>query len=154
MNKAILVGRLVRDPELRTTQSGTVVASFTVACDRRYARKGEERQADFINCVAWGAAADFVCNYFEKGMRIALDGRIQVRSYDDQSGNKRYVTEVIAENVEFAQSKNEGGAAQAPMSSRCAASSRCTAALTASSPTRSRPAATWWLLQPPAAMCW
>lgn len=114
MNKAILVGRLVRDPELRQTQSGTSVASFTVACDRRYARKGEERQADFINCVAWGAAADFVCNYFEKGMRIALDGRIQVRSYDDQSGNKRYVTEVIAENVEFAQSKNEGSAAQAP----------------------------------------
>lgn len=115
MNKAILVGRLVRDPELRTTQSGTVVASFTVACDRRYARKGEERQADFINCVAWGAAADFVCNYFEKGMRIALDGRIQVRSYDDQSGNKRYVTEVIAEDVEFAQSKNEGvGSYQAP----------------------------------------
>ena len=114
MNKVVLVGRLARDPELRTTQSGTPVVSFTVACDRRFARQGEERQADFISCVAWNKTAEFVSRYFTKGMRIALDGRIQTRSYDDQNGNKRYVTEVIAENVEFAQSKNEGSAAQTP----------------------------------------
>ncbi len=115
MNKVVLVGRLARDPELRTTQSGTPVVSFTVACDRRFARQGEERQADFISCVAWSKTAEFVSRYFTKGMRIALDGRIQTRSYDDQNGNKRYVTEVIAEDVEFAQSKNEGvGSYQAP----------------------------------------
>lgn len=115
MNKVVLVGRLARDPELRTTQSGTSVVSFTVACDRRFVRQGEERQADFINCVAWNKTAEFVSRYFTKGMRIALDGRIQTRSYDDQNGNKRYVTEVIAEDVEFAQSKNEGnGSYQAP----------------------------------------
>ena len=114
MNKVVLVGRLARDPELRTTQSGTAVVTFTVACDRRFTRQGEERQADFINCVAWNKTAEFVSRYFTKGMRIALDGRIQTRSYDDQSGNKRYVTEVIAEDVEFAQSKNEGGAGFQP----------------------------------------
>ncbi len=115
MNKVVLVGRLARDPELRTTQSGTAVVSFTVACDRRFARQGEERQADFINCVAWNKTAEFISRYFTKGMRIALDGRIQTRSYDDQNGNKRYVTEVVAEDVEFAQSKNENaGGFQAP----------------------------------------
>lgn len=113
MNKVILVGRLTRDPELRATQSGTAVVSFTVACVRPYAKQGEERQADFIQCAAWNKTAEFVSRYFTKGMRIALDGRIQTRSYDDQNGNKRYVTEVIAENVEFAQSKSEGAAPQA-----------------------------------------
>lgn len=110
MNKVVLVGRLSKDPELRSTQSGTAVVSFTVACDRRFVKEGEERQADFINCVAWNKTAEFVSRYFTKGMRIALDGRIQTRSYDDQNGNKRYITEVVAEDVEFAQSKNENGA--------------------------------------------
>ncbi len=110
MNKVVLVGRLARDPELRTTQSGTNVVSFTVACDRRFVRQGEERQADFINCVAWNKTAEFISRYFTKGMRIALDGRISTRSYDDKDGNKRYITEVVAEDVEFAQSKNEGSA--------------------------------------------
>ncbi|MBR5236007.1 MAG: single-stranded DNA-binding protein [Clostridia bacterium] len=113
MNKVVLVGRLARDPELRTTQSGTPVVSFTVACDRRFARQGEERQADFIGCVAWNKTAEFISRYFTKGMRIALDGRIQTRTYDDQSGNKRYITEVVVEDVEFAQSKTEGGSYQA-----------------------------------------
>lgn len=122
MNKVVLVGRLARDPELRTTQSGTAVVSFTVACDRRFVRQGEERQADFIQCVAWNKTAEFVSRYFTKGMRIALDGRIQTRSYDDQNGNKRYVTEVITEDVEFAQSKNEGNSGyQAPAYSAPAA---------------------------------
>ena len=113
MNKVILVGRLARDPELRATQTGATVTSFTVACDRNFG-KDNERQADFINCVAWNKTAEFVNQYFKKGMRIALDGRIQTRSYDDQKGNKRYITEVIAEGVEFAQSKNEGGGQAVP----------------------------------------
>ena len=104
----ILVGRLARDPELKTTQSGVSVCSFTVACDRRYQKEGESRQADFINCVAWRGTADFVAKYITKGTRIALDGSIQTRSWDDDEGNRRYVTEVIAEHVEFAQSKGEG----------------------------------------------
>ena len=108
MNKVILVGRLVRDPELKTTPSGVSVCSFTVACDRRYQKEGEDRQADFINCVAWRGTADFVSKYITKGTRIALDGSIQTRSWDDDQGNRRYVTEVLAEHVEFAQSKSEG----------------------------------------------
>ena len=114
MNKIVLVGRLSKDPELRTTQSGTPVASFTVACDRRFVKEGEERQADFINCVAWNKTAEFVSRYFTKGMRIALEGRIQTRTYDDQDGNKRFVTEIVAEAVEFAQSRNENGNNNAP----------------------------------------
>lgn len=117
MNKVVLVGRLSRDPELRATQSGANVVSFTVACDRRFARQGEERQADFISCVAWNKTAEFISTYFTKGMRIALEGSIQTRSWDD-NGTKRYATEVLVENVEFAQSKNEGSIHQnavAPM---------------------------------------
>lgn len=109
MNKVILVGRLARDPELRTTQSGISVCSFTVACDRRYQKAGEERQADFISCIAWRQQADFICKFFTKGMRIALDGSIQTRSWDDNDGNKRYATEVVVDHAEFAQSKSEGG---------------------------------------------
>ena len=115
MNKVILVGRLSRDPEIRATQSGTAVASFSVACDRRYTKEGRERQADFINCTAWGRTAEFINQYFRKGMRIALSGRIETRSWEDNEGNKRYATEVIAEDVEFAQSKNEGGQAPTPV---------------------------------------
>ena len=107
---------MARDPELKSTQSGTSVVSFTVACDRRFVKEGEERQADFINCVAWNKTAEFISRYFTKGIRIALEGRIQTRSYDDQQGNKRYITEVIAEEVEFAQSKNEGNGQAVPKS--------------------------------------
>lgn len=117
MNKVILVGRLARDPELRTTQSGVNVCSFTVACDRRYQKAGEERQADFISCIAWRQQAEFISKFFTKGMRIALDGSIQTRSWDSGDGNKRYATEVVVDHAEFAQSKNEGmggGAGYAP----------------------------------------
>ncbi len=116
MNKVILVGRLARDPELRTTQSGVSVCSFTVACDRRYQKAGEERQADFISCIAWRQQADFICKFFTKGMRIALDGSIQTRSWDDNDGNKRYATEVVVDHAEFAQSKNEGMSSSAQAS--------------------------------------
>ena len=108
MNKTILVGRLARDPELRATQSGTAVVSFSVACDRRFAKEGE-RSADFISCTAWGKTAEFISRYFTKGMRIGLSGRIETRSWEDDKGNKRYATEVVAEEVEFCQSKNESG---------------------------------------------
>lgn len=106
MNKVILVGRLAWEPELRSTQTGAAVVSFTVACDRRYRKEGEV-QADFISCVAWNKTAEFIYQYFTKGMRIALDGSIQTRSWQDQNGNKRYTTEVLVDDVEFAQSKNE-----------------------------------------------
>ena len=110
MNKVILVGRLTKDPELRATTSGVPVCSFTVACDRRYVKAGEERKADFINCIAWRQTGEFVSRYFTKGMRIALEGSLQTRDWTDNEGKKRYATEVIVDNVEFAQSKSEGGA--------------------------------------------
>lgn len=120
MNKVILVGRLTKDPELRVTQSGINVCSFTVACDRRFQKAGEERQADFINCIAWRQQADFISKFFTKGMRIALDGSIQTRSWDDNDGNKRYATEVVVDHAEFAQSKNEATGTVAPGASQAA----------------------------------
>ncbi len=107
MNHVSLIGRLTADPELRHTPSGTAMTKFTVAVDRRFSRQGEERQADFISVVAWQQTAEFVCKYFTKGRRIALTGRIQTGSYTDQNGNKRYTTDVVAENVEFCDSKND-----------------------------------------------
>lgn len=118
MNKAILVGRLTKDPELRTTQSGVSVCSFTIACDRRYQKAGEEKKADFINCIAWRNEADFICKFFTKGMRMALDGSIQTRTWDDNNGVKHYATEVVVEHAEFAQSKSESsGMSSSPMPS-------------------------------------
>ena len=107
MNKAILVGNLTRDPEKRTTPQGTSVTSFTVAVQKRFKNQDGRYDADFINCVAWRQTADFVAQYFSKGSRIGVVGSIQTRSYEDNSGNKRYVTEVIADEVEF-----EGGKKQ------------------------------------------
>jgi len=113
MNKVILVGRLTKDPELRATTSGVPVCSFTVACDRRYVKPGEERKADFINCIAWRQSGEAISKYFVKGNRIALEGSIQTRSWTDNEGKTRYTTEVVVDQWEFAQSKGEGGA-QAP----------------------------------------
>lgn len=107
MNKVLLIGRLTKDPELKYTPSGTGVANFTIAVDRRFQKNGE-READFINCVAWGKTAEFVANYFQKGKQMALEGRLQVRSYDGDDGQKRWVTEVVVEQVEFVGSKNDG----------------------------------------------
>lgn len=107
MNKIILVGRLSKDPELRVTQSGVSVCSFSVACDRRFVKEGEERKADFINCIAWRQTGEFVSKYFAKGHRIALEGSLQTRDYTDSEGKKRYITEVIVDSVEFCQSKTE-----------------------------------------------
>jgi len=107
MNKIMLIGRLTRDPELRYTQSGTAVASFTLAVDRRFTNQNGEREADFINCVAWQKAAEFVANYFHKGKQMGLEGRLQVRSYEGNDGQRRWVTEVVAEQIEFVGSKND-----------------------------------------------
>ena len=108
MNKILLIGRLTKAPELRYTQSGTAVASFTLAVNRSFANQNGEREADFINCIAWQKAAEFVSQYFKKGQQMALEGRLQVRSYDDNNGQRRWVTEVVTEKVEFVGSKNGG----------------------------------------------
>lgn len=105
MNKVILLGRMVKDAELKYTPSNVAVASFTVAVDRKFAKQGEEKQADFINVVAWRNTAEFVSKYFTKGQMIALCGSIQVRNWEDSEGNKHYVTEVIADEVYFAGKK-------------------------------------------------
>lgn len=107
MNKVILIGRLTRDPELRYTQSGSAVTTFTLAVDRRFTNQNGEREADFINCVAWQKTAEFVANYFKKGRAMALEGRMQVRSYEANDGQRRWVTEVVAEQIEFVGPKNE-----------------------------------------------
>ena len=108
MNKAILIGRLTKEPETRYTQTNNIqVTSFTLAVNRRFAKKGEQ-QADFINVVSWNKTAEFVSKYFKKGQQVAIVGRIQTRNYDDNNGAKHYVTEVIAEEVYFADSKKEG----------------------------------------------
>ena len=109
MNKVILMGRLTRDPEVRYTQTNnTLVASFSLAVNRRFARQGEERQADFINIVAWNKTGEFCSKYFKKGQQVSIIGRIQTRTWDDENGQKRYVTEVIAEEAYFADSKRDG----------------------------------------------
>ena len=109
MNKWCGIGNLARDPEYGTTQSGIAYCRFTMACPRRFANQQGVREADFINCVAWRQTADFVNRYFIKGNKIAVEGSIQVRSYDAQDGSKRWVTEINVDNAEFAGSKQDGG---------------------------------------------
>lgn len=107
MNKVILLGRLTKDVETRYTQTNNaLVASFTLAINRRFAKEGEERQADFINIVAWGKTGEFCSKYFKKGQQISLVGRLQTRNYENNDGKKVYITEVIAEEVYFAESNN------------------------------------------------
>ena len=101
MNKAIIIGRLTRDPEMRTTTSGINSTTFTVAVSRNYTSANGERETDFINCVAWRKQAENIAKYCTKGSQVAVEGRIQTRSYDAQDGTKRYVTEIIADNVTF-----------------------------------------------------
>ena len=111
-NKVILMGRLTRDPESSTTPSGVVVTRFTLAVDRRFQKQGEERQADFINIVTFNKTAEFVKKYFIKGQLALVSGSIQTRSWDGQDGQKRYATEVIAEEVNFVGSKKDNPSAQ------------------------------------------
>jgi len=101
------MGRFTRDPELKSTPQGVSTCSFALAVDRNFTREGEERKADFINCVAWRQTAEFISKYFKKGSMVALEGSIQTRSWDDNEGKKRYATEVIVHNIYFAESKRE-----------------------------------------------
>ncbi len=105
MNRVILIGRLTKDPELRTIANGSATTSFTVAVNRTFTNQNGEREADFINCVAWRKQAENIAKYCSKGSQVAVEGRLQTRSYDAQDGTKRYVTEVIADSVTFLGSK-------------------------------------------------
>lgn len=107
-NKAILIGRLTADPELKCTPSGVAVASFSLAVDRTYS-KGGERQTDFINCVAWRRTAEFIGKYFSKGRLLGIEGVIQTRSYQDKQGGKRVAVEVVADKAFFTESKKAAG---------------------------------------------
>lgn len=110
MNKVILIGRLAADPETRTTQSGVTQCTLRLAVQRRFADKQTgKREADFFNIVCWRQTAEFAARYLAKGRMIAVEGSLQTRSYDAQDGSKRYVTEVIADNVEFCDSRQSGG---------------------------------------------
>ena len=108
MNKAILIGRLTRDPELRTTSTGRNVCQFSIAVNRTFTNANGEREADFINCVVWDKQAENLVKYQKKGNQIAVDGRIQTRNYDDKDGKKVYVTEVLVNNVNFLDAKSSG----------------------------------------------
>ena len=107
MNKVILVGRATRDPEVKNTTTGKEVASFTLAVDRRFKNKDGQKEADFVPIVIWGKQAEFVGKYMSKGSQCSLSGRLQVRSYDAEDGTKRYVTEVIADEVNLIGSKKD-----------------------------------------------
>ena len=107
LNKAILMGRLVADPELRRTPNNNSVTSFTLAVNRSFVRQGEQPQTDFIDVVAWGKTAEFVSRYFVKGQQVAVAGRIQTRMWEDKQGNKRKSVEVVAEEVHFAEPKRD-----------------------------------------------
>ena len=105
LNVVAIMGRLVADPELRTTPQGTNVCSFRIACDRNFARQGEQRQADFIDIVAWRQQAEFVCKYFRKGQLAVVEGRLQIRDWTDKEGAKRRTAEVVADQIYFAGAK-------------------------------------------------
>ncbi len=109
MNRVVLVGRLTRDPDLRYTPNGVAVANFTIAINRPFKNQQGEQEADFINCVVWRKTAENLANYMKKGSQIGVDGRVQSRSYEGQDGKRVFVTEVMAENIEFLESR---GAAQ------------------------------------------
>lgn len=105
MNKAILVGRITKDPELKRTNSDIPFVQFTIAVNRRYQNRDGERQADFINCIAWRQAAELLAKYIRKGSQIGVEGTIQTRTYDDSNGVRHYVTEVVCDTISFLDSK-------------------------------------------------
>ena len=112
MNKVQLVGRLTKDPEMKLTSNQTQYCNFTIAVDRRFKDANGQRQTDFINCVAWKQTAVFIQKYFGKGSRIGIAGSIQTRTYDDQEGQKHFITEVLAEEAEFVESASKADATQ------------------------------------------
>lgn len=109
LNMVALMGRLVADPELRYTQNQVPVTSFRIAVDRTYQQKDQERQADFLDIVAWRNTAEFICRYFRKGQLVAIQGSIQTRKYTDRDGNNRTAFEIVADHAFFAEPKREGG---------------------------------------------
>lgn len=111
LNRIFLMGRLTRDPELRSTGSGTAVTSFSIAVDRDFKGQGGEKETDFIDVVAWRSTAEFVSKYFTKGRMAVVEGRLQIRDWQDRDGNKRRSAEVVADNVYFGDSKRDGDAA-------------------------------------------
>lgn len=117
MNKVILIGRFTRDPEVRYDANSVAIARFSLAVDRKYQKQGEDRQADFINCVAFGKTAEFIEKYFKKGAKAAAVGRIQTGSYTNKEGQKVYTSDVVIEDVEFAESKGSRDNTQAAESS-------------------------------------
>ena len=124
INRVILMGRLVADPELKTTNTGISVTSFRIAVDRSYVKAGEQRQADFFDIVAWRSSAEFVCRNFSKGSLIAIDGQLQSRNYQTKDGQNRTAIEVVADNVSFTGERRDasgtygGGYSQAPANTR------------------------------------
>lgn len=114
LNKAVLMGRLTADPELRHTPNQVPVTSFTLAVNRTYSQSREQSVADFIDIVAWRSTAEFVCKYFKKGMQVAVSGSIQTRSWKDKEGNNRKSVEIVADEVFFAEGKRSDGGAPAP----------------------------------------
>ena len=109
LNKIVIMGRLTRDPELRRTQSGTAVTSFSIACDRDFKSQSGEKETDFIDVVAWRGTAEFVSKYFSKGRMAVVEGRLQIRDWTDRDGGKRRSAEVVADNVYFGDSKRDSG---------------------------------------------
>ena len=119
LNKIIIMGRLTRDPEMRHTQNGTAVASLTLACDRDFKPQNGEKETDFVDVVVWGKTAEFAANYFTKGRMAIVEGRLQVRNWQDKDGNKRKTTEVVADRMYFGDSKQEGKKQLAPADDFC-----------------------------------
>lgn len=112
MNKVILVGRITKDPELKRTNSDIPYVQFTIAVNRLYQNKNGEKTADFISCVAWRATAELLAKYIRKGSQIGVEGSIQTRTYDDQNGIRRYITEVVCDNIHFLEPRRQGDEAQ------------------------------------------
>ena len=113
-NKVILIGNLVADPELKQTQSGIAVTSFSIAVSRKFNRDASQQQTDFFNIVCWRSTAEFVTKYFSKGKSILVCGSLQTRTWTDQQGQKRYITEVVADEVSFVERKSDGASAGIP----------------------------------------
>ena len=109
LNRVILMGRITQELELKQTANGTAVLSFNIAVDRSYTKQGEEKQTDFITCIAWRKTAEFINNYFGKGRMIAIEGQLRSRTYDDKNGTKHYVTEVYVDNVSFTGEPKQDG---------------------------------------------
>lgn len=110
MNRVVLLGRLTKDPEVRYTTNGKVVATFTLAVDREFKNDKGEREADFINCVVWGKAAELIGNSCVKGHRLCVEGRLQIRQYDDKNGQRRWITEIVVSGFDFVERRNEAQA--------------------------------------------